>query len=763
MKDGNQIVHANGQMFKQATILKPSTLVAENIKKNVDIGGVIGTFAGDEVEKTSNVDYSTYTPVYSEAELNAFKSEENVGKIARAMMKDSLLDSWTYLAYYRCELNNGSYQLVKIDPSEVPLKNEYIIEADEDTVLTKVTIPKDSNLVSSHIKKGIDVNGVTGSFIGNGYEYTTEALNFSSGPSELIPREDQLFSKVIIQKPENLIPSNIREGVVVAGIAGTYKLSGLPTLSAPTAISDITGMTYTSGNDGANAYITVTNPTSKNGVFVTECQLFATRTETIDGTATQVEELVARKSVSSGASSVTFYARDWIVDSWPKTKTLKAQFLGTYFNPSTKYTVTNVITSSLGDDAGGGYALTEMEYDLQNTTISISPKKIYWGQQLKGTISAKSGYYRPKKVTVESFGGYAEVGGADRGFTYDNQTGSFTLNYNRSNHADLVMYSLELIKITAIGTDKPWLKDFVSGAVNLDDNNILTVKKPDAKAERVELKLTNKVIYTADFPPSLTPTVTNRGSYRTNVSTSTTDGVTTYQFYSTGSSNGYCIYRYTFTCEEPTNIEITYSQYNYSTYMCGFISKLNYSFSLNYNAESSSNCLFYGSSSTSSTITNQKITVQLPAGTSTIDVKWRGYYSSTSYYFKVSIDQAADAKQVQIDMEKISGLASPGTYNVQVTAEADGYIGTDPVTMQYTSIGATVDGETLITDGKVIDETITASYAAVENETLFCNIRPTTVEGEVLFAEGTVSDETLTAEYAAAGEGALLYGVPKEG
>ena len=762
MRDGNQIIHADGQMFKQATILKPSTLISENIKKNVEIGGVVGTFAGDEVEKIRAVDYSDYTPIYNETEWNNFKKAENVGKIARAMMQDYLLDSWEYLAYYICEEKDGSYYLTKILPENVPIKEEYEIKADEDTVLTKVTVPKDSNLVSSHIKKGIDINGVTGSFIGNGYEYTTEALNFSSGSSELIPREDQLFSKVIIQKPENLIPSNIREGVVVAGIAGTYKLSGLPTLSAPTAISDITSMTYTQGNDGANAYITISNPTSKNGVFVNECQLFATRTETIDGTATQVEELVARKSVSSGASSVTFYARDWIVDSWPKTRTLKAQFLGTYFNPSTKYTVTNVISSGLGDDAGGGYALTEMEYDLQNTTISISPKKIYWGQQLQGIINAKSGYYRPKKVTVESFGGYAEVDGADRGFTYDNQTGSFTLNYNRSNHADLAMYSVELIKIIAIGTDKPWLKDFVSGAVNLDDNNILTVKKPDINAKRVELKLADKVIYTADFPPSLTPTVTNRGSYRTNVSTSTTDGVTTYQFKSTGSSNGYCVYRYTFTCEEPTNIEITYSQYNYTTYLCGFISKLNYNFSLNYNAESSSNCLFYGSSSTSSTITDQKITVQLPAGTSTIDVKWRGYYGYTSYYFKVAMDRTAEGKQVQINMEKISDLASPGTYNVQVTAEADGYIGTDPVTRQYTSIGAIVDGETLITDGKVTDETITTSYTAVENETLFCNIRPTTVDSEVLFAEGTVSEETLTAEYAAAGEGALLYGVPKE-
>ena len=50
MKFGDQIVDANGSFFKQVTIVKPDSLIAENIKKNVEIGGVTGTFAGDEVE-----------------------------------------------------------------------------------------------------------------------------------------------------------------------------------------------------------------------------------------------------------------------------------------------------------------------------------------------------------------------------------------------------------------------------------------------------------------------------------------------------------------------------------------------------------------------------------------------------------------------------------------------------------------------------------------------------------------------------------------
>jgi hypothetical protein len=132
---------------------------------------------------------------------------------------------------------------------------------------------------------------------------------------------------------------------------------------------------------------------------------------------------------------------------------------------------------------------------------------------------------------------------------------------------------------------------------------------PDIKAKRAQLSLNDKVIYTTDFSFALNKTISNRGTYRTNVTASTSNNIATYKFYSTGSSYGYGVYRCTFTCEKPTNVEITYSQYNYTTYMCGFISKVDTTFALNYNAESSSNCLFYGSKSTSTTVTDQKITV----------------------------------------------------------------------------------------------------------------------------------------------------------
>jgi hypothetical protein len=85
-----------------------------------------------------------------------------------------------------------------LNNDDVPTKSEYVILADEDTVLTQVTIPKHENLIPANIKKDTDINGVSGSFIGNGYEYTESALELQNGTMELVPDTDKLFSKVII-------------------------------------------------------------------------------------------------------------------------------------------------------------------------------------------------------------------------------------------------------------------------------------------------------------------------------------------------------------------------------------------------------------------------------------------------------------------------------------------------------------------------------------------------------------------------------------
>lgn len=106
MAEGNQKVTLDeGRLLKEFTLIKPANLLPEYIKKGIDIAGVTGNFAGDVAEKT--------------VELNMAEGDQ-------------------------------------------------VIEADEDTVLTKVTVLKPDTLLSENIVKDVDIGGVVGTFEGNG-------------------------------------------------------------------------------------------------------------------------------------------------------------------------------------------------------------------------------------------------------------------------------------------------------------------------------------------------------------------------------------------------------------------------------------------------------------------------------------------------------------------------------------------------------------------------------------------------------------------
>ena len=714
MENGNQIINADGQYFKEITILKPESLVPENIKKKVIIGGIEGTFAGDEVEKTAQLDYSDYTPAYNSDEFSAFKTAENENKIIRVMYEPTVFDTEKYLEYYKCIFSNGTYDLIKIDNISVPSKNEYAIEADKDTVLTKVIIPKHPNLKPEYIKKNIDIQGVTGSFIGNSYEYTASALDFSKGNSELLPVEDYLFNKIIIPPPNNLIASNIKEGVSIAGIVGTYKLNGLPKLKAPSSISNLNSLT----SNNTSGYLTVTSPTS-NGYFATECQLYAEQETPGENGETIINDvLVATKKITSGYT-FTFYASDWLVDSWPKTSTLKAQLLGNQFNTSDKF-VNSSLTVPMENITQDGIGLTQIIKNIQNVNLSNSlPDKVYWGQQLSTTVTPKSGYYLPKKINVSNDPESTIFPITGTGVTtYNNKTGALSIKYNRINVEPMTQY-LDYINIEIIGSDKPWLEDFVTDSITLNESQ-LTIPRPDLAATRADIKLNNTLIKSINYPIHSIKTLTNRGSSYTSVTTSTNNTITTYTCKNNGNYYGYCVYRYTFTCSQPTEAKIIYSQYNYTTYNCGYISKLDTAFTVGYGTESSSNCLFYGSNSSSTTTAQTTKTITIPAGTHTIDFKWRGYYPYTSYYFTFAVDfPESQGASVKVDLLDIEQLKPSGDYVLSITAEANGYIGTDPVTMNYTRIATSVENETLIDESASIDgETFITNYATVNEETL---------------------------------------------
>ena len=68
MANGNQVIDA--EKYKTVTIMKPDTMVPENIKKDINIGGVTGTLSGMQ-------------DINTEAAMDALLVAANIGNAYR--------------------------------------------------------------------------------------------------------------------------------------------------------------------------------------------------------------------------------------------------------------------------------------------------------------------------------------------------------------------------------------------------------------------------------------------------------------------------------------------------------------------------------------------------------------------------------------------------------------------------------------------------------------------------------------------------------
>ena len=88
------------------------------------------------------------------------------------------------------------------------------------SLLREATIKKPETLTPEHIKKGVDVAGVIGTFAGDEMEKTVD-LNMANGDQIVDADTDTVMTRVTVKKPETLVPGNIADGVEIGGVVGT--------------------------------------------------------------------------------------------------------------------------------------------------------------------------------------------------------------------------------------------------------------------------------------------------------------------------------------------------------------------------------------------------------------------------------------------------------------------------------------------------------------------------------------------------------------
>ena len=113
------------------------------------------------------------------------------------------------------------------DKSGIKLKtaNTYVTE-DLGVTLTDNDI---NNIVPENIAKNITILGVTGTFEGNPKPEQTKTVEFNPGSANNItvtPNAGYVLSSVQVNKPTTMIPSNIKSGVNIGGVVGTYEAGG---------------------------------------------------------------------------------------------------------------------------------------------------------------------------------------------------------------------------------------------------------------------------------------------------------------------------------------------------------------------------------------------------------------------------------------------------------------------------------------------------------------------------------------------------------
>lgn len=165
MASGNQVVTpASGKNLTKVTVKKPATLIASNIKSGVAIGGVTGTLSPAKTEQAKTVDLTMAS-------------------------------------------------------------GDQVVSPDSGKVLNKVTITKPTTLVASNIKKGITIGGVAGSYAPTfSTETKTVDLAMSSG-NQVISKTSGKdgMTQVTVTKPSTMLPANIKKGINIGGVTGTYE------------------------------------------------------------------------------------------------------------------------------------------------------------------------------------------------------------------------------------------------------------------------------------------------------------------------------------------------------------------------------------------------------------------------------------------------------------------------------------------------------------------------------------------------------------
>lgn len=101
------------------------------------------------------------------------------------------------------------------------------VTAPDGTLVQSAIIQKPETLLPDNIRYGVDIAGVEGAFLGDPEERTVD-LEMATGDLVIEPSDEgKTMTKVTVTKPDTLVPENIADGVNIGGVVGCLAASGV--------------------------------------------------------------------------------------------------------------------------------------------------------------------------------------------------------------------------------------------------------------------------------------------------------------------------------------------------------------------------------------------------------------------------------------------------------------------------------------------------------------------------------------------------------
>lgn len=333
MSDGNQVITPDSnKVLTKVTINKPDTFIESNIKADISIGEITGTFTNDADAVANDIikgktayvkgeqitgTIETFTPskVTNNGTLQTngkYVNGDIVVEVPSPILDgnataDNVLADKTF---YSNSTNKQTGTMPNIGQEHGIINNttspRYNIAKGyhDGTGYVELNASQIADCVAENILQGKTILGVQGTLVKGIIPSGKKTIT----STDEIDVTEFATAQVV---DDNLVASNIKKGVSVLGITGTFE-APLPTLNAPTI--SLSGSTLTITNPVTNGSFVSEYDVYKNGTLLTSTDLLTvdlstlitdsgTYTITVKAKGTNFNESVASNSVTYTVSS----------------------------------------------------------------------------------------------------------------------------------------------------------------------------------------------------------------------------------------------------------------------------------------------------------------------------------------------------------------------------------------------------------------------------------------------------------------------------